>query len=497
MIPWNYLVTLFSPDFYGNPVTRNDWFGHYAEWAGFFGVIPLVLAVYILMRKRSFHVCFFAFLGIFSLCLALPTPLLDLLVKLKIPVLATSAASRIICLFSFSGAILAGFGFDQLISDWDNKKIFKKTLVFLVIFIVFFLIIWGLILLTHVFPPDKLVIARRNLILPSGLFAAFALIALLGFWFKKGWRIIFSLALLFLVCFDLVRFASKWMPFDPRSDVYPKTPLIEFLAKETKGIDRVFGNFGTETQTYFKIPSVEGYDPLYIGRYGELVSTATEGKIGQLSRSTVYLNKNGTHTNKILDLLGVRYILHTIGDGRNIWAFPFWQWPDQFKLVYKDEKHEVYQNKQALPRVFLAYDYQVIKENQAIIDQMFAPDFNLAQTIILEEEPVIKLSGQAERNAVSFQKYTPTQIEIDYQSDKPGLLMLSDNYYPGWQASVDGQETKIYRADYSFRAIAVPAGNHQAVFAYEPFSFKLGLKISLLSLVIILLISGFTLIKKR
>ena len=51
IIPWQYLVTLFSPDFYGNPVTRNDWFGHYAEWASYIGVIPLVLALFAIGKK--------------------------------------------------------------------------------------------------------------------------------------------------------------------------------------------------------------------------------------------------------------------------------------------------------------------------------------------------------------------------------------------------------------------------------------------------------------
>ena len=68
---------------------------------------------------------FFAISSILALLFAFQTPLLDLLVNLKIPVLSTSAASRIIVLFSFSMALLAGFGLESLISDIREKK-YKK-----------------------------------------------------------------------------------------------------------------------------------------------------------------------------------------------------------------------------------------------------------------------------------------------------------------------------------------------------------------------------------
>ena len=293
--------------------------------------------------------------------------------------------------------------------------------------------------------------------------------------------------LLLLTVLDLLRFAKKWMPFDSRNYVYPETSLIKFLEEKTAGVDRVFGNFGTETQTYFHIPSVEGYDPLYIKRYGEFITTAGDRKIGELARSTVYLNKNGFYTEKILNLLGVKYILHTISDGRNIWAFPFWQYPNQFELIYRDEKHEVYQNNKALSRAFLVYDFKVIKEDQAIMNQMLASDFDLGKTVVLEEQPGITSSKQAgrEQGEVNIINYSPTIIDIDVKTSEPGFLFLSDNFYPGWKASVDNKPQEIYRANYTFRAVSVPTGEHKIRFFYNSPSFKIGLMISIVSLALI------------
>ena len=61
------------------------------------------------------------------------------------------------------------------------------------------------------------------------------------------------------------------------------------------------------------------------------------------------------------------------------------------------------------------------------------------------------------------------------------MLFLADLAYPGWKAYVDGQETQIYRADYLFRSVFVPAGTHSVEFVYRPRSFRLGLLITLLA----------------
>ena len=115
----------------------------------------------------------------------------------------------------------------------------------------------------------------------------------------------------------MLRFSTKWMPFEPRKYVYPKTESLEYL-KENAGINRVFGNFGNEAQTPFDLYGIEGYDPLYIDRYGRFITSASSGDIEKPQRSLVLINKNGDYTKKILDLMGVRYLLHSKGDGENI-----------------------------------------------------------------------------------------------------------------------------------------------------------------------------------
>jgi uncharacterized membrane protein YfhO len=91
-------------------------------------------------------------------------------------------------------------------------------------------------------------------------------------------------------------------------------------------------------------------------------------------------------------------------------------------------------------------------------------------------------SAQAHINTYDFH-----HIVIETQSQFPQLLVLSDNYYPepaGWQAYVDNQPVKTYRANYAFRAVGVPAGSHQVEFRFHSRAFELGLWISLAALVV-------------
>jgi len=64
-IPWQYISTFLAPDFLGNPVTRNDWFGHYAEWNGYIGVLPLMLAIYSIISKKRVQTLFLFIFAIF------------------------------------------------------------------------------------------------------------------------------------------------------------------------------------------------------------------------------------------------------------------------------------------------------------------------------------------------------------------------------------------------------------------------------------------------
>lgn len=82
-------------------------------------------------------------------------------------------------------------------------------------------------------------------------------------------------------------------------------------------------------------------------------------------------------------------------------------------------------------------------------------------------------------------------IEMDTVSDQNGYLLLNETYYPGWSAFVDGEESTVYRANYDFKAVALPSGSHRVRFVFRPVSFQVGLAVTLLTLVGLMLFLWF------
>lgn len=474
VIPWGYLSTLLAPDFFGNPTTRNDWFGHYAEWNGFIGTVVLLLSFYGIRAWKKSIVLFLAVGGLLALLLALPTPLGDLIVTLHIPVLATSAASRIISLYCFFFALLGGFGWDQLVISVKEKD-WKGLGIWIAGGGVLFAVLWVVVLGKLFMPLDKILIAKQNLLLPTGLFILAVFGTVVAFFLPKKITIIF-LSILFvgIISLDMYRFVTKWQPFDPRAYMFEKTPVGEEFT-QISGYGRAIGNYGAEVSNYYQLPSLEGYDALYPRRYGEFVSYVNTGILGESSRSVVSVSRNGKYTPEVLNLLNVAYVIHKKSDDNMPWTIPYWTYPaGQFSQVFEDNSYRILQNTKAYPHAYLAGSYKVETKNKAELDTLFGKNFDRRQSLVLEQKPnmVIQNDPKAIANIVS---YKADKITITTQSKTNMLLFLSDTYYPGWKAYIDGKEAPILRADYAFRAVAVPKGNHTVMFVYKPLSFALGL----------------------
>src|SRR3989344_2179271 len=154
----------------------------------------------------------------------------------------------------------------------------------------------------------------------------------------------------------------------------------------------------------------------------------------------------------------------------------------------------VYENLNVLPRARIVSDYirsANLDESEKLLN---SDDFDFNKSIIENDfsKKLEKANGQA-----TIVKDDQEKLYIDAKSDKDGILLLADTYYPGWKAYVDGQETKIYPANVNQRAIEFPKGEHKVEFVYDPESFKIGKTISLISFSVWGLLLMLILIFKR
>jgi hypothetical protein len=106
-----------------------------------------------------------------------------------------------------------------------------------------------------------------------------------------------------------------------------------------------------------------------------------------------------------------------------------------------------------------------------------------AKTVVLEEDPGIKLDGTGTGTAV-IAAYDAGRIDVKVTTDKPGILLLSEIWYPSWQVTIDGAPAKLLRADYSLRGVAVPAGTHTVTMEFRSSAFRTGMWVSLVTFIV-------------
>lgn len=488
------LATVLIPDIFGNPGVYNYFgTGFYYEKVMFIGIPGLTLALYeFFTHSTSIRERFFkaSFIICFSLGFALPTTWF-LLYSLDLPLISKIIPSRIFYLSTFSLSILSAYGMER----YFYKFSLRKTLISVACLAVAFYVVRNLIFdqetnFFQIFPKDVSV-AVKSFTLQLGVFVLSSIILLTGL--IKRLRIVVFFAILFLSIASSFYLANKYLYFSERRFVYPSTPLISKI-KEISGINRVVsvgnGYIDRNILSYYGILSTEGYDSIYIGRYGELIhSISTKGKytsnIPRADAKIVFIDnvdsyESNFHRSRILDLLGVKFVLSTNKDtdtGKS-----------SLVKIWTDGKYSIYSSKKALPRFFLVKDHLVVKESQEILDKIYDPKINLSETVILEESP--NMNGKVfSKGEVKLVSYKPNNVSLETNTDGIAILFLSDNYFPGWKAFVNGKETKIYRANYSFRAVVLTPGDNKINFVYNPISFKVGVFISLVSSVFLIIIA--------
>ena len=129
-----------------------------------------------------------------------------------------------------------------------------------------------------------------------------------------------------------------------------------------------------------------------------------------------------------------------------------------------------------MPRAYILYDARVARTEGELTAALRDSTWNQRTTAILEQDSPLGARGAPGTPyvAATVTSYENNRVELDATSPAEGILVLSEVYYPGWQAYVDGRQTEILRTDYSLRGIAFPAGSHHVEFRFTPPPFVAG-----------------------
>jgi hypothetical protein len=149
-------------------------------------------------------------------------------------------------------------------------------------------------------------------------------------------------------------------------------------------------------------------------------------------------------------------------------------------LVYSGADGRVYLNNLVYPRAFMVYRTMFVNDSAAAIRMLNDPSFDSRSILILDHKEGIPTNLDVNgASSVLVSEYSPGMVSLKVHTSTTGFLLLTDQYYPGWQALVNGHETGIYRADLMLRAVLLPAGNFDVNFVYNPTLFVVGAVLTL------------------
>ncbi len=519
-----HLLTFVVPDIYGN--VKTYWgANNYAELCGYIGILPLILAVFAVSRKKirkNKTVAPFLVLAVFSLLVYLRTPFLALLHFIPYYSSALSS-SRIIFLYVFAASILAGFGADYLSKREDMRfeiRRFTKVIA-RYLFIGMILILAGHIILQiskehsithgmsaaaqgffkkfHIgYMPYRDYLKHYNIRSPLSIIYlpflfGFMVVVTFNLYSKAGPSIFFKTFLCFMIVIDLFYFGMQYITTAKQETIYPEVEIVRFL-KNDSSVWRAISlgeAFPPNSMAPYEIQSANGMWPLLLKRYAEFGSLIDENLWEQ--SPFPYRICLSSIDSSLINLLNIKYLLTTGKIEKN---------KIKYKLIYDNGGMKIYENTKALARAFLVPETIVIRDKNEILRYLSSDDFEPARRVVLEEEPddIDREKGTSgkgqEKEKVAITKYSPNGIVMEVSIDSPKFLVLSDSYYPGWKVYVDGKEGKIFQANYIMRAVYLTKGPHIVDFVYDPASFRIGRDVTFLSLVAVALFLAVHFVKQ-
>ncbi|UCE26120.1 MAG: YfhO family protein [Candidatus Coatesbacteria bacterium] len=170
------------------------------------------------------------------------------------------------------------------------------------------------------------------------------------------------------------------------------------------------------------------------------------------------------------------------------------------RLLGETGPYKVYANEETAPRAYLLGNAHVEKDTKEAIEYIFSGEFDPAFDLVLERPVDFGEGSISYPVETEIVEYSNNEVVIEYESPAPAVLYFSDLYYPGWRAELDGEPVEIIRANVIGRAVAAPAGRHEVRFYYLPRSFATGLTVTCLFLLVyagLLVADGLTYGRKK
>jgi uncharacterized membrane protein YfhO len=286
-----------------------------------------------------------------------------------------------------------------------------------------------------------------------------------------------------LAIVEMLSFSYGYLRFASVSDVFPSAAVLDFLRSRDQSVpfrvtkDRV--PIPHNAGMIYGFESADGYD-LTTERtrlFAQDLIEPREDGIMFLAEKIV-----AAHDRR-LDMLNVKYLMVSQPGPE----FDLIAAEDRFAPVFSQRSVAVFENKTALPRFFAVPEshIEVIPDPGAQLARVKEPTFDPERSVIFSAapgEPGASNAGAVALDArVQLIDKGTNGYRLRVDSNGRAVLVISQMYYPGWKATIDGSAVEVYPVNFALTGIVVPAGVHEIRVFFRPDSFRIGLMISLVS----------------
>jgi len=491
---FSYLITLLQPNFLGPQSTPHPLGSRHLIDVAYVGMLPFLLASVNIFNLKKRYPLFLFILALLALSLALGTPLYQVL--FLIPKFSLFRGPwRALYLEVFALSVLAGLGFDFIVGLVKERRPSPSPWALVIAWL---LPLTGVVLMVNmvtvgslnIYPgtPPPLPYALKQTLILLSLFS-FSLAVLLLFLRRVIRFRLFMIFALAITGIDLVGQNLWYYPALDYDQAYFPTASIEFL-QEHLGLYRI-ARYGTEflgsplapnTGMVYGLFDAQGAEVYILEDYAAFFNLIEDHGLEAAWLTIPNIGEEGSLDSPLIDLLGVKYILTTSEIGM-----------EGYELAFDGQGRDIkiYENKEVLPRAFVVHRVEVVAEDEEALARLGSRSFDPGQVVIISEELPPGERSVNERTPLSDESeahildYGLNAVTIEARMESPGFLVLADVYYPGWKVFVDGQERKIYRTDHIFRSVYLEEGEHEIRFLFDPLSFKMGLYLTLSTLLLL------------
>jgi hypothetical protein len=511
-MPPEKFITFIAPDFFGNVLNSTYW-GRESWWntTAFISVPLLLLAPLAFGGESKRTSIVLAIVLVVSLVLALGgfTPVFRALYALPVFGQFRNPA-RFLGIVSFAAAMLGALGFDALLASSPphatrgySVVLLGVTAVILVCAVLVYaatpesglwqwlMRAWGNQAAVESLSSGALRrVAALSLARGAGLCALTAVVVLMTATRKLPvW--IPAAALAVTVLLDLYGANRRFVMGMPEEEYLLPVDLVEFV-KSRVGPYRVGmrARFpqrnAADRAMLYGLRNAFGYEGQIPGRYAAYLANAAPENHPLAIAYSQAVSDLGSPS---MRLLAVKYLIQLSDEDPSARV--------RYPLVFRSGEYSVFEIGSAMPRAFLVSRVIEAGEKETL-DLLRSEDFDPASATIIppgSRLPFPLDSMDVSEGAVKFREDLLARVVLEVETPGNSLLVLADTHFPGWRARLDGQPAEIIRADYMFRAVAVPAGRHVVEFEYRPASIRLGIgitvaSVSALILLFILLVHG-------